>query len=141
MNFGFTRKWPNLHWPPWRSSDERQVLGRRGERAAAKFLRRRGHWILARNYRCLLGEIDLVCSDGTSLIFVEVKTRSDPHIPGLTDTGLQVQWSRVGRAAKFFLKDTGAQPRPCRFDLIIVFWESSQKPHIEHFPDAYHVSA
>ena len=52
-------------------------MGRRGEDAAAKYLRRNGYKVLYRNFKALYGgEVDLVCRDGDTLVFVEVKTRS-----------------------------------------------------------------
>ncbi|MCL6431057.1 MAG: YraN family protein [Anaerolineae bacterium] len=53
----------------------RQGLGRRGEELAARYLVARGYRILARNYRCSAGEVDLVAMDGDCLVFVEVRTR------------------------------------------------------------------
>ncbi|MEK7756799.1 MAG: YraN family protein, partial [Planctomycetota bacterium] len=50
-------------------------MGRQGERAAARYLRRRCYRILARNYRCFAGEIDLIASQAATIVFVEVKTR------------------------------------------------------------------
>ena len=56
--------------------NSRQRLGKIGEQAAAKFLKRHGYKILAQNYRCKLGEIDIIAKDGLVLVFIEVKTRS-----------------------------------------------------------------
>ena len=57
--------------------DPRHRLGRRGERLAARHLRRNGFKVLYRNFRARRGgEVDLVCRDGDELVFVEVKTRS-----------------------------------------------------------------
>ncbi|MGH2347211.1 MAG: YraN family protein [Chloroflexota bacterium] len=53
----------------------RRRLGDVGEELAARFLAERGYVTLTRNYRCAAGEIDLVCRDGETLAFVEVKTR------------------------------------------------------------------
>ena len=53
----------------------RQELGAAGERAAARYLRSLGFKILESRYRCPRGEIDLIARDGSSLVFVEVKTR------------------------------------------------------------------
>jgi len=50
-------------------------LGARGEKLAASLLRQKGYKILERNFRCRLGEIDIVAQDGDTLVFVEVKTR------------------------------------------------------------------
>ena len=55
-------------------------LGERGERAAARFLRRAGYTILARRYRQQTGEIDLIVTEGRRVIFVEVKTRRSAAI-------------------------------------------------------------
>ncbi len=54
----------------------RQRLGTFGENAAVEFLSSRGYQIIDRNYRCELGEIDIVAQDGRWVVFVEVKTRS-----------------------------------------------------------------
>lgn len=53
----------------------RRKLGDTGEELAVRFLTGRGYVVLERNYRCSAGEIDLVCRDGPTLVFVEVKTR------------------------------------------------------------------
>ena len=58
--------------------DRRGELGRRGEGLAEAFLRRSAYTIVARNYRCRLGEIDLVALDGPVLVFVEVRSRNGP---------------------------------------------------------------
>src|SRR5919201_5078223 len=60
---GFSR------WPWWR-----RWFGTRSERAAARYLRGLGYRILARNYRCALGELDLVALDGGCIVFVEVRS-------------------------------------------------------------------
>lgn len=56
-------------------SDPRKSLGATGERLAATFLQQKGLIILARNWRCPLGEIDIVAKDGEIIVVVEVKTR------------------------------------------------------------------
>jgi putative endonuclease len=55
--------------------DDRQGLGQRGEELAARHLAAKGYQILARNWRCAEGELDLVAQDGECLAFVEVRTR------------------------------------------------------------------
>src|SRR5947207_7857205 len=54
----------------------RDTLGDRGENVAARYLRNQGYRILTRNFRCPLGEIDIVARDGRTLVFCEVKTRT-----------------------------------------------------------------
>jgi len=57
------------------TGDDRRGLGRRGEEMAADHLARKGYQIVARNWRCEVGELDLVAVDGDRLAFVEVRTR------------------------------------------------------------------
>lgn len=57
-------------------SNDRNALGRRGEALARDFLIARGMTVVATNWRCRAGELDLVCLDGPVLVGVEVKTRS-----------------------------------------------------------------
>jgi len=61
-------------------TEERLALGRLGEELASRRLRSLGYEILERNYRCPLGEIDLVARDGDVLVFVEIKTRKNRKI-------------------------------------------------------------
>ncbi|MEK7732252.1 MAG: YraN family protein [Planctomycetota bacterium] len=112
-------------------------MGRQGERAAARYLRRRRYRILARNYRCVAGEIDLIASQAATIVFVEVKTRQpdegqDDRLPVRGE-----QQGRITRAARYFLMHPAAADRPYRFDVISVAFSSRRKPQIEHFEDAF----
>jgi len=112
-------------------------LGRQGERAAAWYLRRHRYRILARNYRCVAGEIDLIASQAATIVFVEVKTRQPDE--GQCDR-LPVhieQRGRIGRAARYFMTHPAAADRPYRFDVISVAFSSRGKPRIEHYEDAF----
>ncbi|HYV35308.1 MAG TPA: YraN family protein, partial [Gemmataceae bacterium] len=61
---------PSLARKPW----WRRWFGNRSERAAARFLKRLGYRIVARNYSCQLGELDLIALDNGSIVFVEVRS-------------------------------------------------------------------
>ena len=77
-------------------------LGRRGERAAEKYLRRNGYRIVARNFRAAGAEIDLVAMDGETLVFVEVKTRRS-RISGAPEEAVdERKQTRMRRAAEGF---------------------------------------
>ena len=110
----------------------------RGERAAARHLKRNNYRILIRNYRCPAGEIDLICSEGDTIVFVEVKTRTSERAEDLQQALRATQWRRIVNAARYFLMQKSAQHRPCRFDLVTVLWPACGSPRIEHFADAYH---
>ena len=113
----------------------RQLLGARGERRAARQLRRRGYRILKRNYQCPLGELDLIAQDGDTIVFVEVKTRSGTEGPA--EPVRYAQRVHLERAAKYFLAQYHLQHHPCRFDVVTIHWPERGKPRVEHFPDAF----
>ena len=113
------------------------MLGRRGERLAARFLRRRRYRILARNYRCHAGEIDLIASQDAMIVFVEVKTRQPNECPEDQLPVRHEQRGRIGRAARYFMTHPAAADRPYRFDVISVNFSSRGKPQIEHHEDAF----
>lgn len=81
--------------------DERHARGRRGERAAERFLRRRGWTVVARRWRAAGGEIDLVAARGGVLALCEVKTRSDAA--ALAEPLTAAQRARMRRAADAWL--------------------------------------
>ncbi len=112
-------------------------VGPAGEKVAAEHLRRAGYRIVARNYRCPVGEIDLIALDGDSVVFVEVKTRrdtraADPEVNVTCD-----KRRRLTRVAKHYLMQKSAQQQPSRFDVVSVVMPSDGKPDVEHFIDAF----
>lgn len=114
-------------------------LGARGERCAARFLRRRGFRIVVRSYRCDLGEIDLVAEHRGAIVFVEVKTRSSGDHGEPWQAVDRVKQRRITRLATYFLTVHRLQDRPVRFDVIGVTWAPGWfgRPQIEHFEAAY----
>lgn len=99
------------------AEDPRHTFGRRGEDAAAEFLRRRGFEILARNVRTAFGEIDAVALDGEVIVFVEVKARRGGG--GLEAVDARKQ-RRLTRLAQAFLARAGWLGRAARFDVVAV---------------------
>lgn len=119
-------------------SEARRELGEAGEAAAQAFLRRRGVRILAANFRCRAGEIDLIGQDGETVVFAEVKTRLSLAFgpPGLA-VHLRKQ-RQIVRAAEWFLAAKRLGDVPCRFDVLAVtFPEEDEAPHIEWVRDAF----
>jgi putative endonuclease len=106
--------------------DTRQQ-GRRWERAAERLLRRRGLRILARNYECRSGEIDLIMLDGAALVFVEVRYRRNDRYGSGADTVTRAKQLRIITTARQFLtRNAQHAQRPCRFDVVSVGRESGQ---------------
>ncbi len=99
-------------------TEGRQRLGRRGEAVAEDFLRRRGCRILARNYRCPLGELDLVVEEDGVVVFVEVKTRRGSRAGTGAEAVAPYKRRRLRRLARYFLAAHGFGVVPCRFDVI-----------------------
>jgi putative endonuclease len=99
-------------------------------------LRRKRYRVLKRNYRCPAGEIDLICSDQDTIVFVEVKTRTDDAAQDPYEALRKPQWRRIENAARFFLMERQVHDRPCRFDVVTVLRPARGSPHIEHFEDA-----
>lgn len=119
----------------------RPQLGRRGEAAAAKFLKRLGYRIAARNYRCPVGEIDIVAVDGDTIVFVEVKSRSSADAADPENTVRGTKRRRLTRAAKHFLTRKGVGDPPCRFDVVAIVWPETGAAEVEHFIDAFSPAA
>ena len=101
-------------------SRQSKEKGDRGEDRAAAFLRRQGYRILERNYRCPLGEMDIIAREGKTLVFIEVKTRStDRFGPPEAAIGSQKQ-RRMTAIALCYLKGKGWLGTPARFDVAAV---------------------
>lgn len=110
------------------------AVGRAGERIAERHLHRRGHRILARNWRSPRGEIDVISAlrDGT-IVFTEVKTRRALDHGAPLEAVDEVKRGRLMRAAQDYLRHWGIENRPLRFDLIGIEWlEEDSAPRIEH---------
>ncbi len=116
----------------------RKSLGQRGERAAAKYLRRKGYKIVAQGNRLAPGELDLVAVDGRTVVFIEVKTRrSDRYGSPAEAVDLEKQ-RRLTRLAVTYLKRHGLLEYPARFDVVAILWpEDQRRPAIEHFENAF----
>ncbi len=128
-------------WPFGRN----KPLGRTGEDLARRALRKRGMKILARNYRCPAGEIDLIALDPSTrkdfgcetIAFVEVKTRSSDRY---TDPEAAVnadKQRRIRKVADYYLARHDAAELAVRFDIVSVLIRPDEKPQIKHIPQAF----
>ena len=109
-------------------------LGRRGERIAAAHLTRRGLVVLDRNWRCPLGEIDLVLCDRESgeTVFAEVKTRSSTAFGHPLEAITPVKLARLRRlAGEWCAAHDGASTR-IRIDAVAVIAPRDGVPVVEH---------
>lgn len=95
------------------------TLGEAAERLAAAHLEAAGLRILARNYSCRLGELDLVCTEGEVLVFVEVRQRRSERFGGAAASITARKRRRILCAARHYLMHLGREPA-CRFDVVLV---------------------
>ena len=92
--------------------------GARAEELCAELLRKAGLRVLARNWRCRHGEIDLVAEEGDTLVFAEVRYRRDPRFGGAAESVTVAKQARLIAAARLYL-----MRRPdaeCRFDVLLL---------------------
>lgn len=121
------------------SGRDSRLLGRWGEDLAAEYLRRKGYRILAANWRCRLGELDLVAEDGTYLCFVEVKLRKNTaYGPAAAFVDRRKQ-EKLRAAAMLYLSrhPTDLQPR---FDVVEIYAPQgveTEKPELFQLEDAF----
>jgi putative endonuclease len=122
----------------WRRARRPKSLGYLGERAAEKFLKRKGYKIVARGQRLRGGELDLVAVDGRTVVFVEVKTRRSNEA-GTPAEAIDARKERhMTRAAMAFIKRHSLEGYSCRFDVVAVTWpEQGKEPRIEYIANAF----
>ena len=108
-------------------------LGVGAEAMAAAFLEKRGLKIVARNYRCRLGEIDLVARDGATTVFVEVRRRASSAFGGAAASITSAKRLKLLKAARHYLSRLRAMPQ-CRFDALLI---QGDPPQIEWIRDAF----
>lgn len=97
-----------------------RALGRAGEALAAEFYQAAGFEILARNWRCELGEIDLVCLSGSTLVVCEVKARGSDRYGAPAEAVGRAKQQRLRRLAARFLAELGRSGLAVRFDVVSV---------------------
>lgn len=96
------------------------VAGRLAEDLAARFLEKRGLDVVARNFRCRGGEIDLICRDGKALVFVEVRLRRNADYGGAGASITATKQRRIILAAKHYLVLHAKTECDCRFDCVLL---------------------
>lgn len=117
-------------------TEEKLSLRKFGEEKALSFLKKKGYRILAQNYRCRVGEIDIVARDGKIIAFVEVKIRTSlKYGSPLLAVDLKKQ-KKIARVAVSYLKEKRVAQRICRFDVVgVTLFAEGEK--IELIKDAF----
>lgn len=108
------------------------LRGERAEALAAAWLIQHGLRISEQNYRCRFGEIDLIARDGTTVVFVEVRSRASNAYGGAAASITPAKRQRLLKTARHYL--SGVEPAPpCRFDALLL---TGEPPRIEWLRNA-----
>jgi putative endonuclease len=115
-----------------------QKIGQLAEDQACEYLISQGLQIIARNYRCSLGEIDAIVLDKTNLIFVEVRCRKSSQFGSAAETVNYHKQKKLIKTALCYMQHTSSS-LPCRFDVVSVTPHLHKPPNIEWIKDAFQV--
>jgi len=115
----------------------RDELGRRGEDAAAAYLQGLGYRIVGRRERVLRGDIDIVALDGRTVVFVEVRTRSDTTHGHPAETVGRVKQRRMAELATAYIRRHRLEDCSVRLDVVAVTFPPAGRPVVEHYQNAF----
>jgi putative endonuclease len=114
------------------TAQRRIAVGQYGEDVAAQSLRADGLVVLARNWRCSIGELDLVCRDGNELVAVEVKTRSGDLYGSPLEAVTPRKAARLRRLLAQWLSEHEISPSGLRVDVVSVRVPARGAAQVEH---------
>ena len=125
-----------------KTATAKQELGARGEKAAAKYLRRHGYKVLLRGFRSRSGEIDIVCRHKEWLVFVEVKTRKSEQFGAPSEAVDAKKQRHITKVALDYLRLLGYPQVRFRFDIVeVVMRNDAKKPDdIRLYQNAFDLS-
>lgn len=118
--------------------DTRKHLGDFGEQAAAAYLMKRGYVLLLRKWRCPTGEIDLLMRDGSTLVFVEVRTRRGDRLGAAEESVGPAKQAKLRALAYAYLEAAGAPDNlPWRIDVVALKIDQAGRiAQLQHIRDA-----
>lgn len=114
-----------------------ETIGSKGETLAVNFLQSKGYRIIAKNYKTPIGEIDIIAEDGKTLVFVEVKTRSNNSYGYPFEAVTAQKQNKLKNLALLYLKNQ-KKDFPVRFDVLSINITASNSA-VEHIIDAFEV--
>jgi putative endonuclease len=118
---------------------ERLDLGAFGEELAFKKIKRLGYKKIIRNYRCPLGEVDLIARDGDTLVFMEIKTRKGKSV-GYAKEAVDARKRRqLSKVALAYMKANDCCEAKARFDVMAINLKGSQA-HVELIKNAFELA-
>lgn len=118
---------------------ERLALGKTGEDIAFKKCKKLGYKCITRNYRCALGEIDLIAKHGDCLVFIEIKTRKGRDTGYAKEAVTYRKMKQISKAALTYMKENDCCDVKSRFDVVAVSINQG-KPDIEIIQNAFELA-
>ncbi len=115
---------------------DKDDLGRRGEEVAATWFEQRGYTVLERNWRCAIGELDLILRDGDTTVFAEVKTRTSVAYGHPFEAITQKKAQRLRQLAAEWCRQQDSGSPNIRIDVVAVIDAWSAHPNVEHLSGA-----
>lgn len=116
-------------------------LGTYGEDLAEQFLREKGYYIIQKNFRCRLGEIDIIASDKNYITFIEVKTRYNNHYGSPAEAITISKQKKLYKLAQVYIFQKRLINYNFRFDVIEVLIDSkTNNPNINLIQDAFQIN-
>jgi len=116
---------------------DNKKIGAEGEKLAAEFLKRNNYDVIAANYRCRHGEIDIIARQGKTLIFVEVKTRSSLRFGMGMEAVNYAKQQKIRKVAMNFISEKKVLFSGLRFDVIDIFMKQPNVSQITHVKNAF----
>ncbi len=110
------------------------MKGSDAEQIAVSYLQQQHLLLIARNYRCRFGEIDLIMRDGTTLVFIEVRMRANEKYGGAAASITPAKQAKLLRTARHYLSELNTE-QPCRFDALLLSGTNGQE--IEWIKNAF----
>ena len=123
---------------------DKDILGRRGEDEAARFLKAQGYRILERNLKFRPGELDIIAQKGNCVAFIEVKTRRTDESGQPFEAVKPAKMRRIISMAETYLRREKLENNSefvFRFDIISIVWPEGETPRIQHLENAFDANA
>ncbi len=115
-----------------------KFLGSEGESFAIQYLIKQGYAIMEHNYKTRIGEIDIIAKDGETIVFVEVKTRTDDTFASPFESVTTAKRQKIKNVASLYLQKQKKES-PARFDIISITCNQDGGRSLRHIRDAFEV--
>lgn len=119
---------------------ENLALARIGEKMAWDYLKTKNYKILEKNYRCRLGELDIIAEDKDVICFIEVKTRNSDKFGSPREAVNRVKQRKICQVALVYLKSKGLLEKRARFDVVSIF-NPNQEAKIDLIRNAFELDS